>query len=116
MVGYRADDSYFSFASDFVNNTLSLRDLSRAMHLGKLGEQVVLMSRMAFDRIEFQGYVAADRRVYYYRRIDRDRRARSDYADAKKDLPALRSDLFVLDIIREDMKNDDPRLRALLSG
>ena len=27
IVGYRADDSYFSYASDFVNNTLSLNDL-----------------------------------------------------------------------------------------
>lgn len=34
MVGYRADDSYFSFAEDFVNNTISLRDLSLAMQLG----------------------------------------------------------------------------------
>lgn len=24
MIGYRADDSYFSFAEDFVNNTISL--------------------------------------------------------------------------------------------
>lgn len=34
--GYRADDSYFSFAQDFVANTISLRQLSNAMHLGKV--------------------------------------------------------------------------------
>ena len=39
--GYRADDSYFSFASAFLNNTISLSQLERAMVLGKLGEQVV---------------------------------------------------------------------------
>ena len=38
MIGYRADDSYFSFAEDFVNNTISLRDLNLAMQLGTLGE------------------------------------------------------------------------------
>ncbi len=38
--GYRADDSYFSFASAFLNNTISLEQLGRAMTLGKLGEQV----------------------------------------------------------------------------
>ena len=39
MIGYRADDSYFSFAEDFVNNTISLHDLNFAMQLGTLGEQ-----------------------------------------------------------------------------
>ena len=42
--GYRADDSYFSFARDFISNTLSLKGLKQAMMLGKLGEQIVLKS------------------------------------------------------------------------
>lgn len=37
--GYRADDSYFSFAKDFVNNTISVQQLAKAMKLGKLGIQ-----------------------------------------------------------------------------
>ena len=37
--GYRADDSYFSFAEDFLNNAISVNHLSRAMRLGKLGIQ-----------------------------------------------------------------------------
>lgn len=45
IVGYRADDSYFSFARDFLNNTISIEQLSYAMHLGKLGEQFVLKKR-----------------------------------------------------------------------
>ena len=53
MIGYRADDSYFSFAEDFVNNTISLRDLNLAMQLGTLGEQIVLLSKRAFEQIEF---------------------------------------------------------------
>ena len=55
IIGYRADDSYFSFAQDFINGTISLRQLGRAMHLGKLGLQFVLKSRTAFDRITFVG-------------------------------------------------------------
>lgn len=47
IVGYRADDSYFSFANAFLNNTLSLEQLRKAMFLGKLGEQVVLKSEKA---------------------------------------------------------------------
>ena len=44
IIGYRADDSYFSFARSFLSNTISLRQLSYAMKLGKLGEQFVLKS------------------------------------------------------------------------
>ena len=51
VVGYRADDSYFSFARAFINNEISLAQLSYAMRLGKLGEQFVLKSPTAFERI-----------------------------------------------------------------
>ena len=115
MIGYRADDSYFSFAEDFVNNTISLRDLNMAMKLGTLGEQVVLLSERSFERIEFIGYEVADYREYYFKRAERDQNARTTYASHKKDLHQLMDDIFVLDIIREDMKNDDPRLQSVIS-
>ena len=115
MVGYRADDSYFSFAEDFVNNTISLRDLNVAMQLGTLGEQIVLISERSFKQIEFVEYEVADYREYYFKRADRDRKARDAYANRKKNLQQLMDDIFVLDIMREDMKNDDPRLRSIIS-
>lgn len=76
MVGYRADDSYFSFAEDFVNNTISLRDLNMAMRLGTLGEQVVLLSERSFECIEFVGYEIADYREYYFKRAEQHQTAR----------------------------------------
>ena len=115
MVGYRADDSYFSFAEDFVNNTISLRDLNLAMRLGTLGEQVVLLSERAFAQIRSTGYEIADYRTYYYRRAERDQNARASYADRRKNLQQLMDDLFILDIMREDMQNDDARLQSALS-
>ena len=115
MIGYRADDSYFAFAEDFVNNTISLRDLNRAMQLGTLGEQVVLISKRSFEQIEFVGYEVAGYRGYYYRRDERDKNARAAYANQKKNLQQLVDDIFVLDIIREDMKHDDPRLQSAIS-
>lgn len=115
MIGYRADDSYFSFAEDFVNNVISLRDLERAMQLGTLGEQIVLLSERSFERIEFVEQEIADYREYYYKRTDRDKKARKEYASQKKNLEQLINDVFVLDIIREDMKNDDPRLQSNIS-
>ena len=111
LIGYRADDSYFSFAEDFVSNTISLRDLKRAMHLGKLGDQMVLLSERAFDQIRYEGYEIADYRTYYFKREERDKAARADYRNMKQTLESLRGDLFVLDIIREEMTNEDPRLR-----
>ena len=53
VIGYRADDSYFSFARAFVNNEISLKQLSYAMKLGELGEQFVLKSEKAFSAIRF---------------------------------------------------------------
>lgn len=115
MIGYRADDSYFSFAEDFMNNTISLRDLELTMQLGTLGEQVVLLSERSFQQIEFIEYEVADYREYYYKRAERDQNARAAYKSKKKNLQQLKDDIFVLDIIREDMKYDDPRLQSVIS-
>ncbi len=114
MIGYRADDSYFSFAEDFVNNAISVRDLDFAMQLGSLGEQVVLLSPKAFGQIEFIDYEIADYKEYYTKRNERDQKARLDYQQRKKNLTALREDIFVLDIIREEMTQNDPRLQSHL--
>ncbi len=115
MIGYRADNSYFSFARDFVSNTISLRDLNTAMRLGKLGEQVVLLSKKSFSHIRFEGCEVANYKEYYYKRDARDAEARSVYKSTKKDLLQLSNDLFVLDIIRKGIENDDPRLKKALS-
>ena len=63
--GYRADDSYFSFAQDFINGTISYRQLNNAMYLGKLGIQYVLKSKEAFNRIVFDGYEEAEYKEWY---------------------------------------------------
>ena len=109
IIGYRADDSYFSFARSFVTNTISLKQLGNAMRLGKLGEQFVLKSPKAFDAIRFTGYSVADSSVYYTKRKARDDEAREAYNKEleKEDMNGL----FMRDIIREEIKPDDPRLR-----
>lgn len=116
IIGYRADDSYFSFAEDFVNNVISLRDLEKAMQLGTLGEQIVLISERSFKQIEFIEHETADYRKYYFKRAQRDKQAREAYASQKKNIQQIINDIFVLDIIREDMKCDDARLRSVISG
>lgn len=111
IIGYRADDSYFAFAEDFLNNAISIAKLEKAMRLGKLGEQIVLMSEKAFSCIRFIGAEEAKRSKYYVLKSRRDKAARSAYLDSDRYPDYASGELYVLDIIREKVKSDDPRLR-----
>ena len=53
IIGYRADDSYFSYMNSFVKNELSFELLTKAMKLGHLGLQYVAISKKAFSKIKF---------------------------------------------------------------
>ena len=110
IVGYRADDSYFSFAQDFINGAISYRRLGRAMRLGKLGEQFVLKSERAFERIEFKGYEIVRAEEWYGRKMARDRAARRAYFDRKRE-HRMKGDIYITQILDEEMTPDDPRLR-----
>ena len=110
IIAYRADDSYFSFAQDFINGTISYRQLNNAMHLGKLGQQFVLKSERAFGRIQFLGYEAAASGEWYAKKVQRDISARREYLDVERNR-RQRGDLYIAQIMDEEMKADDPRLR-----
>lgn len=109
IIGYRADDSYFTFAKAFVNNEISVEQLKYAMKLGKLGEQVVIKSRKAFDKLCFVQYEAVDNAEYYSKRKSRDENARKQYAEYAQNNDV--DGLFMVDIIRKGVLNDDLRLR-----
>ncbi|MCD8249297.1 MAG: DUF3990 domain-containing protein [Lachnospiraceae bacterium] len=109
IIGYRANDSYFSFAQSFAANALSLRQLSEAMRLGKLGEQIVLKSQKAFSQIHFTDAQKADRETYFSRKMERDREARRAYRKQIRNQTNT-NDLFMLDIMREGIKDGDARL------
>ena len=106
IIGYRADDSYFSFAKDFINNTISVEQLAEAMRLGELGIQIVLKSKKAFDTVKYVSYELAECKEYYVKRVSRDKKARETYLSGHRQ--NLVSDgLFVMDIIRKELKNGD---------
>ena len=106
IIGYRADDSYFSFAKDFINNTISVQQLAEAMRLGELGIQIVLKSKKAFNTVKYISYVLAECKEYYVKRVSRDKKARETYLSGHRQ--NLVSDgLFVMDIIRKGLKNGD---------
>ena len=108
--GYRADDSYFSFAEDFLNNAISVSHLSRAMRLGKLGIQYVLVSQKAFDALHFIQADPVENSVYYPLHMVRDNKARKAYRSSKIDLQIDSNDIYLMDILRGGIKDGDPRL------
>lgn len=107
IVGYRADDSYFDYAESFLNNTISVQQLAKAMRLGKLGEQIVVKSQYAFSCLKYEGFEIAPKEQFYDLRKARDDNANKAY------LQMLEEDddgLFIQDIIRGGIKNDDSRI------
>lgn len=107
ITGYRADDSYFDYAESFLNNGISVEQLARAMRLGKLGEQIVIKSKFAFSLLKYEGFDIAEKEKYYVLRKARDDEANQTYLDIQEE----ESDgLYVQDIIRGGISNDDPRI------
>jgi len=108
IVGYRADDSYFDFAEAFLNNSITVEQLSEALRLGKLGEQVVIKSKEAFGRMKYLGFSTADHTIYYPRRQSRNETAAQDFGSMieKSDFRGL----YMNTILAEQIGNDDARL------
>ena len=107
-----ADDSYFDFAEAFLNNAITVEQLSRAMCLGKLGEQIVLKSQFAFSKIKYEGFEVAKKVQYHVLR-----KARNDEANqACLDIQEEEADgLYLQNILRGDITNDDPRIPRNIS-
>lgn len=114
VIGYRADDSYFQYAEAFVSNSLSLSSLNKALRLGKLGEQTVIISQKGFERLKFVEAFPVDKNIYYPEFIDRDTKARETYSKEIKTNSSYRDEIFVLDILREEMSNNDPCIQRIL--
>ena len=112
ITGYRADDSYFDYAESFLNNGISVEQLARAMKLGKLGEQIVIKSQFAFSRLKFEGFDVAEKEKFYVLRKSRDDEANRLYLEM---LEEEGDGLYIQDIIRGGIKNDDPRIPRNIS-
>lgn len=110
IYGYRADDAYFDIASSFLDNGISLRQLGRALRLGKLGGQYFLQSEKAFEALTFLSAEPVDHPVYYQKRLLRDRKAREAFRTMKAETFEP-GDVFAIDILREKWKNNDKRIR-----
>ncbi len=112
IIGYRADDSYFDYAESFLNNGISVEQLAQAMRLGKLGEQIVIKSKFAFSRLIYEGFDIAEKEQYYVLRKARDDEANRLYLEM---LEKETDGLYIQDIMRGGIKNDDPRIPRIIS-
>ena len=112
ITGYRADDSYFDYAESFLNNGISVQQLARAMRLGKLGEQIVIKSQFAFSRLNFEWFDIAEKEEFYVLRKSRDDEANKLYLEM---LEEEGDGLYIQDIIRGGIKNNDPRIPRNIS-
>ena len=112
ITGYRADDSYFDYAEAFINNGITVEQLASAMQLGKLGEQIVLKSKFAFSKIKYEGFEVAEKETFYTLRKARDDKANKMYF---KILEEESDGLYIQDIMRGGITNDDPRIPRNIS-
>lgn len=106
IIGYRADDSYFSFCKAFLRNVITVEQLERAMLLGDLGKQVVIKSKKSFEKLKFIGASSADYNKYFARRLKRDDKAKNSYFNLINSQNNAIDGKYMIDIIREGWKDD----------
>jgi len=104
--GYRADDSYFSYAQAFVENRLPLHVLEQALELGELGEQVVLVSERAFAQLHFMEARLASAEKYHPRFKARDKEARRAYRTSMQETSDELEGVYILDLLRRGNEGD----------
>lgn len=110
VIGYRADDSYFSFARRFLNNSLPIQSLNYVLRLGTLGLQIVLKSEKAFKHIKYVSCEYVEEK-YHDLFVERDHEAKTKFIEYIKTRGLNDDDLFVRDIVKKGFDLNDPRIR-----
>lgn len=113
VIGYRADDSYFKYATRFLEGRLNLDALTYAMYLGHLGEQYVIMNQETMDKMKFIEAIETNGKIYGPRYSKNDKTANDEY-ERIVGLPQVRKGFRVWNIIDEEVKDHDPRLSAYI--
>lgn len=112
ITGWRADNVHFAFAQSFLNGEISYEQLRDAVRLSGLGRQTVIKSNRAFDRMLFNGYEVVRSRDVYPARIAAEHRALAKLADViSKPGGRQRKGLYIFEMMEENVRDYDPRLR-----
>ena len=105
IIGYRADDKYFSYADSFVRMELYRESLDKALRLGNLGLQVFFKSEKAFERLHESAHnceiVDKKYRNFY---LKRDQDAREQFLAIRREdrLRNLQKGHTILDVLAEN--------------
>lgn len=114
IIGHFADDSRFAYAVRFLTNSISLEQLSCALKLAPAGRLICIRTDRALERMTFLGSECVCRQGISEKIRRRDlefRRAcsASDAFDFSR--PELVREIFIMDILREEIDEHDTRLR-----
>lgn len=105
IAGYRADDVCFAYAREFLSGRISWQRLDAYLRSSSANREFVLKSNRAFDRITFAGHEPALFRDSYPPGAARELAALKSMRR-----PAGKNDLFITDMIREEVRPYDTRL------
>lgn len=86
IIGYRGDDSYFSYVRAYVEDEISLPELERLMKESGAQQQVVLRSKKAFEHIRFVSVISVDAAEYYIKRRMRDSESTKEIQNYRRTL------------------------------
>ena len=110
IIGYRADNGNFSYAQDFISGVINLRQLNNALKLEREGEQFVIKSKKAFDKLQFIGSEKTEVNDWYDKMQKRDCVSRSEYLNYENYQERV-DDIKIDQIIKQGIKKDDIRLQ-----
>ncbi|MBR2674295.1 MAG: DUF3990 domain-containing protein [Mogibacterium sp.] len=106
IIGYRADNSNFALAADFLNGKISYELLRSLIAESSAGRQFVLKSNRAFERILYTGYETIRSSDYYPLSVSAELARMKKAKEARDD-----KGLYITQMIEEDIKSYDTRLR-----
>ena len=93
IVGWRADDSYFRYAQDFLNGVIYRSTLGEAIRLGNLGIQYFIQSKKAFTEINRISEPLEVEEYYRNKYVNRDKLPRN--ARGGKNMIWIRQGIFL---------------------
>lgn len=103
IVGYRADDSYFTYAEDFVRGAIYRETLEKALRNGQLGIQVFIKSKKAFSNLVRVGVPEVVPESYKIKYERRRKAANSQYKIDKKNNSFARKKESIYHFIKESL-------------
>lgn len=103
IIGYRADDSYFTYAEDFVRGAIYRETLEKALRNGQLGIQVFIKSKKAFSNLVKVGVPEVVPENYKIKYERRRKAANSQYKIDKRNNSFARKKESIYHFIKESL-------------